>query len=34
MDEGQIVEEGRPEAIFSRPEHERTQSFLARILHH
>ena len=34
MDEGRIIEEGEPEAIFSSPKHERTQSFLARILHH
>ncbi len=34
MDEGRIVEEGEPEAIFSNPKHERTKSFLARILHH
>ncbi len=34
MDEGRIIEEGKPEAIFSSPKHERTQSFLARILHH
>ncbi len=34
MDEGRIVEEGTPEAIFSRPQHERTRSFLHRILHH
>ena len=34
MDEGRIIEEGEPEAIFSSPKHERTKSFLARILHH
>jgi len=34
MDEGRIVEEGTPEGIFSRPQHERTRSFLHRILHH
>ncbi|MBS3970880.1 MAG: amino acid ABC transporter ATP-binding protein [Clostridia bacterium] len=32
MDEGRIVEEGTPEKIFSNPENERTQSFLAQIL--
>lgn len=32
MDGGYIVEEGRPEDIFSNPKNERTQSFLARIL--
>ncbi len=34
MDEGRIVEEGVPDQIFSHPQHERTQAFLARILHH
>jgi general L-amino acid transport system ATP-binding protein len=34
MDGGQIVEEGRPEEIFSRPREERTRSFLQRVLHH
>ncbi len=34
MDEGRIVEEGVPDEIFSHPQHERTQAFLARILHH
>jgi general L-amino acid transport system ATP-binding protein len=34
MDGGQIVEEGRPEEIFSRPKEERTKSFLQRVLHH
>ncbi len=34
MDEGRIVEEGTPDAIFSNPRHERTKSFLYRILHH
>lgn len=32
MDGGYIVEEGIPEAIFSDPQHERTQNFLAKIL--
>ncbi|HFU3799221.1 TPA: amino acid ABC transporter ATP-binding protein [Streptococcus suis] len=31
MDGGQIIEEGRPEAIFDRPQEERTKQFLARI---
>lgn len=34
MDGGQIVEEGRPEEIFTRPKEERTRSFLQRVLHH
>ena len=34
MDEGRIVEEGTPEAIFSSPKEERTKNFLHRILHH
>lgn len=32
IDEGEIVEEGKPAAIFSKPQHKRTQSFLAKIL--
>lgn len=32
MDEGVIVEEGTPEQIFSNPQHERTKSFLSKIL--
>jgi polar amino acid transport system ATP-binding protein len=32
MDDGQILEEGPPERVFSRPEHERTKSFLSKIL--
>jgi polar amino acid transport system ATP-binding protein len=32
MDEGRIVEEGPPERLFSAPTHERTKSFLSRIL--
>lgn len=32
MADGYIVEEGRPEEIFTNPKHERTRSFLARIL--
>lgn len=34
MDQGQIVEQGSPQRIFSAPENPRTQSFLARILAH
>ena len=32
MDEGRIVEEGTPEAIFTSAKEERTQSFLSKIL--
>lgn len=32
MDEGRIVEEGPPEEIFCQPKHERTQTFLRKIL--
>jgi ABC-type polar amino acid transport system ATPase subunit len=32
MDDGVIVEEGAPEAIFSAPSHERTRAFLSRLL--
>jgi general L-amino acid transport system ATP-binding protein len=34
MDEGQIVEEGTPEAFFAAPKTDRGQSFLAKILGH
>ncbi|MBF0934749.1 MAG: amino acid ABC transporter ATP-binding protein [Abiotrophia defectiva] len=33
MDGGFIVEEGAPEELFSHPSHERTQSFLNKVLH-
>ncbi|GEM90508.1 amino acid ABC transporter ATP-binding protein [Oceanithermus desulfurans] len=33
MDMGEIIEEGEPDQVFSHPRHERTQAFLARILH-
>ena len=33
MDEGRIVEEGAPEILFERPTAERTQRFLAKVLH-
>ena len=33
MDEGRIVEEGAPEILFERPTPERTQRFLAKVLH-
>ncbi len=32
MDEGVIVEEGKPEEIFVRPKEERTQQFLSRFV--
>ena len=32
MDEGKVLEEGTPEQIFARPNHVRTQEFLAKIL--
>lgn len=33
MDEGKIVEQDSPEKIFSSPAHERTKSFLSKIIH-
>jgi ABC-type polar amino acid transport system, ATPase component len=32
MDDGRIIEEGTPEHFFENPEHERTKSFLSKIL--
>lgn len=32
MDDGIIAEKGKPEAIFSHPEHPRTQDFLSKVL--
>ncbi len=32
MDEGKIIEEGNPKEIFSNPKHERTRTFLRKIL--
>jgi polar amino acid transport system ATP-binding protein len=32
MDDGVIVEEGKPEQVIGNPRHERTRTFLARIL--
>jgi ABC-type polar amino acid transport system ATPase subunit len=32
MDEGLLVEEGTPVDLFDRPQHERTQRFLSKIL--
>jgi general L-amino acid transport system ATP-binding protein len=34
FDEGQIVEEGVPEAFFSNPKSDRTKLFLSQILQH
>jgi polar amino acid transport system ATP-binding protein len=33
MDEGLIIEEASPEILFSNPTHERTKSFLSKVLH-
>lgn len=33
MDQGQIVEKGKPESIFTQPEQERTRQFLSRLKH-
>ncbi len=32
MEQGQIVEEGRPEQLFGSPSHERTREFLSKVL--
>jgi ABC-type polar amino acid transport system ATPase subunit len=32
MDDGLVIEEGTPEHFFTRPDHERTQQFLSKIL--
>jgi polar amino acid transport system ATP-binding protein len=32
MDEGVVVETGRPREVFEQPRHERTRSFLAKVL--
>lgn len=32
MEQGRIVEEGRPEALFERPQQERTREFLSKVL--
>jgi general L-amino acid transport system ATP-binding protein len=34
MDEGQIVEENKPQKFFTKPKHERTKLFLSQILAH
>ena len=33
IDEGQIVESGLPDEVFSNPSHERTRAFFAKILY-
>jgi ABC-type polar amino acid transport system ATPase subunit len=32
MDDGQVVEEGDPRAVFEQPKHDRTQQFLSKVL--
>lgn len=32
MDDGSIVEENKPEALFANPQHQRTQNFLSQVL--
>ena len=32
MDEGLIVEQGKPEEIFGNPKHHRTKEFLAKVM--
>jgi polar amino acid transport system ATP-binding protein len=34
MDEGKIIEDTTPEALFTKPKHERTKQFLSKILEH
>jgi general L-amino acid transport system ATP-binding protein len=34
MDHGQVLEQGSPEDIFDQPTHERTRTFLSRVLKH
>ncbi len=33
IDQGQIVEQGDPEQVFTQPQHQRTRTFLDRVLH-
>jgi len=33
MDQGKIIEQGRPEKVLGDPEHRRTQDFLRRVVH-
>ena len=32
VDGGEILEEGTPEAVFDAPQHERTKSFLSKVI--
>ena len=32
MDEGTVLEQGKPKAIFTNPQHPRTRAFLSRLL--
>jgi polar amino acid transport system ATP-binding protein len=32
MEQGVVVEEGKPELLFGNPSHERTQEFLSKVL--
>ncbi len=32
VDGGEILEEGAPEAVFDAPQHERTKSFLSKVI--
>jgi general L-amino acid transport system ATP-binding protein len=34
MDRGKVLEQGAPAAIFDNPAHERTRTFLSRVLKH
>ncbi|CSB02006.1 AapP [Vibrio cholerae] len=34
MDAGEIIEENNPKEFFENPQSDRTQNFLAQILHH
>jgi polar amino acid transport system ATP-binding protein len=33
MDEGRIIEEGKPGKLFSKPQEQRTKDFLSKVLH-
>jgi polar amino acid transport system ATP-binding protein len=32
LDQGELIEQGSPEQIFSQPKHARTRAFLSRVL--
>jgi ABC-type polar amino acid transport system ATPase subunit len=32
MDKGEILEQGKPDEIFTNPKHERTKSFLQKVI--